>query len=174
MQAVASSGVRLVPPQLAMCLQVMTYKHLLELLPTTCSLAHLTKFFHLLHLDIMQPLSDTVQHHARSLGLVSNVKRDGQLASLTLIAEELQHQISSMPTCSQQMIVRYIWQSDCEVLGETAYDYDHAWLVFRLQQHMGFWEGTWTPAVVSDQEKWKCSHCLFCQTCPAGRKHLQV
>lgn len=155
-------------------LQVMTYKHLFELLPTTCGLAQLTKFFHLLHLDSMQPLSASVQEHACRLGLVSADRADVQPASLTVIAEQLQRQIAGMPSCSQQLKVRYIWQADCEVLGETECEYDHAWLVFRLQQHMGFWEGTWTPQVVSDQETWKCRHCLFWQTCPAGRRNLQL
>ena len=154
--------------------QVMTYKHLLELLPMTCSLAQLTKFFHLLHLDIMQPLSDAVQQHACCLGLVSTDTIETQPATLTLIAEQLQTQISGMPLCSQQVKVKYIWQADCEVLGETEYVYDHTWLVFRLQQHLGFWEGTWTPQVVPDQENWKCRHCLFWQTCPAGRKNLHL
>lgn len=153
-------------------MQVMTYKHLFELLPVTCSLAQLTKFFHLLHLDSMQPLSVSVQQHACRLGLVSAA--DAPPASLTVIAEQLQRQILSMPSCSPHLKVRYIWQADCEVLGEIDYDYDHAWLIFRLQQHLGFWEGTWTPRVVSQQETWKCRHCLFWQTCPAGRKNLQL
>lgn len=156
-------------------MQVMTYKHLFELLPVTCSLAQLIKFFHLLHLDSMQPLSASVQQHACRLGLVSSADTaDAPPASLTVIAEQLQRQISSMPSCSSQLKVRYIWQADCEVLGEVDYEYDHAWLVFRLQQHVGFWEGTWTPRVVSQQETWKCRHCLFWQTCPAGRKNLQL
>lgn len=152
-------------------LQVMTYKLLLELLPKTCSLAQLTKFFHLLHLDLMRPLSDTVQQYAKAMGVVSD---GAQPATLTLIAEQLQQQTSTMPQSSNHVKVCYIWQADSEVLGETKYEYDHAWLIFRLKQHMDFWEGVWTPQVVPAQESWKCRHCLFCQTCPVGLDVLKV
>jgi hypothetical protein len=145
--------------------QVMTYKLLLELLPKTCSLAQLTKFFHLLHLDLMRPLSDTVQQHAKAMGVLPD---GAQPATLTFIAEQLQQQISNMPQSSTHVKVCYIWQADSEVLGETNYEYDHAWVVFRLKQHIDFWEGVWTPQVVPAQESWKCRHCLFCQTCPVG------
>ncbi|DBA95792.1 hypothetical protein WJX77_004893 [Trebouxia sp. C0004] len=146
-------------------LQVMTYKLLLDLLPKTCSLAQLTKFFHLLHLDLMRPLSDTVQQHAKAMGVLPD---GAQPATLTFIAEQLQQQISYMPQSSTHVKVCYIWQADSEVLGETDYEYDHAWVVFKLKQHIDFWEGIWTPQVVPAQESWKCRHCLFCQTCPVG------
>lgn len=171
---VRCAAVNCLSAHIEVALQVMTYKHLFELLPVTCSLAQLTKFFHLLHLDSMQPLSASVQQHACRLGLLSADRADVQPASLTVIAEQLQRQISGMPLCSPSLKVRYIWQADCEVLGEINYQYDHGWLVFRLHQHMGFWEGTWTPQVVSQQESWKCRHCLFWQTCRAGRKNLQL
>lgn len=153
-------------------MQVMTYKLLLEQLQTTCSLAQLTKFFHLLHLDLMLPLSDTVRQHAQSIGVIPADTAGAQSATLTLIAEQLQQQVSAMPSCSPRVKVRYIWQADSEVLGETDYEYDHAWLIFRLQQHLDFWEGVWTPQVVPTDEVWKCRHCLFCQTCPVGMKLL--
>ena len=149
--------------------QVMTYKLLLEQLPRTCSLALLTKFFHLLQLDLMQPLSDTVQQHVQSTGLMPADITSFQPATLTSIAEQLQQQVSSMPTCSTHVKVRYIWQADSEVLGETSYEYDHAWLESKLQQHLDFWEGVWTPQVVPAQDNWKCRHCLFCEACPVGR-----
>ena len=176
-QAEYTQGIRrtqCVFTHIRVALQVMTYKHLFELLPVTCGLAHLTKFFHLLHLDSMQPLSASVQQHACRLGLVSADKADVQPASLSVIAEQLQRQISGMPSCSLSLKVRYIWQADCEVLGEIDYQYDHDWLMFRLQQHMGFWEGTWTPQVVSQQDTWKCRHCLFWQMCPTGRRNVQL
>ena len=153
--------------------QVMTYKLLLEQLPQTCCLAQLTKFFHLLQLDLMRPLSTAVQQHAQSIGVLPADMTDVQPVNLTLIAEQLQLQVSEMPTCSAQVKVQYIWQADSEVLGETCYEYDHAWLVFRLQQHLDFWEGVWTPQAVTAQEYWKCRHCLFCHTCPVGLESLK-
>ena len=97
-----------------------------------------------------------------------------QSATLTSIAEHLQQQVSSMPACSTQVKVQYIWQADSEVLGETSYEYDHTWLVSKLQQHLDFWEGTWTPQVVPAQESWKCRHCLFFQTCPVGLESIKT
>ena len=49
----------------------MTYKLLLEQLPKTCSLAQLSNFFHLLQLDLMRPLSETVQQHAQNFRAAS-------------------------------------------------------------------------------------------------------
>lgn len=154
-------------------LQVMTYKLLLEQLPKTCGLALLTKFFHLLQLDLMRPMSTAVQQHAQSIGLMPADPLGIQVVTLQSLAEQLQQIVSGVPSCGSHVSVRYIWQADMEVLGETVYEYDQQWLMYRLQQHLDFWEGLWTPQVVPVQDAWKCRHCLFCQTCPVGVKSLE-
>ena len=154
-------------------MQVMTYKLLLEQLPKTCGLALLTKFFHLLQLDLMRPMSPAVQQHAQSIGLMPADPLGIQVVTLQSLAEQLQQIVSGMPACGSHVSVRYIWQADMEVLGETVYEYDQQWLMCRLQQHLDFWEGLWTPQVVPVQDAWKCRHCLFCQTCPIGLKSLE-
>ena len=155
-----------------MFLQVMTYRMLLEQLSETCSLAKLTAFFHLLRLNPMQPLSEPVQQHAQTLGLLLQNSSAGQVVTLTSLAEHLHQQAQTMPQCSDEVSVRYIWQADSEVLGEVNAVYDHKWVVFRLQQHIDFWEGTWKPQPVPLEETWKCYHCMFCRNCPVGVESL--
>lgn len=154
-------------------MQAMTYQLLLERLSETCSLAKLMSFFHLLKLNPMQPLSEPVQQHVQDMGVALRHSPAGQVATLTSLAEELHQQVLVMPQCSEQVSVRYIWQTDREGIGEVNSEYDYKWVTFRLQQHADFWNGVWSPQAVPVEEDWKCQYCIFCCQCPVGRESLK-
>lgn len=151
----------------------MTYRLLLEQLSDTCSLAKRTTFFHLLKLNSMRPLSESVQQYIENLRLAWPLAAAGQEVTLSSIAELLHQQVLVMPQCSDQVSVRYIWQTDRQVIGELNSEYDQKWVMFRLRQHVDFLEGTWSPQPVPEDDKWKCYHCRFCLECPVGRDSLK-
>lgn len=151
----------------------MTYRLLLEQLPETCDLGKLISYFHRLSLNPLQTLSEAVQQHAQGLGAASSHPPGGQTVTLTSLAEHLHQQMLAMPQCSEEVSVQYIWQTNNDILGEVNATYDHKWVVFKLQQHTDFWEGTWKPEAVSLEDNWKCRHCMFCLDCPVGRESLK-
>ena len=139
-------------------LQMMLYKKLYDQLQQGKLKAD--AFFAMTQLDPQSPLSPGFLAEMQAIGLPSE--------KLDILFQLVFKAFRQAPPLAPQMIIRYEWQQDHQLLGEDRFDYNKNWLARQLKQCLPFWHGQRVAQGVSYADRWKCRYCKFRTQCPVA------
>ncbi|KAG6619846.1 hypothetical protein I3842_13G106400 [Carya illinoinensis] len=139
-------------------LQLMCYKYLWDNLVTDEIPS--SRFFNFFSLNRYSILSEEIRENAAKSGFPAKILDD--------MVRHFRHKCSMLPPAHDQLLVRYEFQKDNNVIGEDLFAYDSDWLKSQIHCCLEFWLGEREANCTPPDERWKCGHCDFYTVCPTN------
>merc|ERR1712137_1399589 len=72
---------------------------------------------------------------------------------------------SMLPLAHEELLLRYEYQRDNSLLGESQFAHDPIWVKKQIHDSFEFWLGEREASFTPEEERWKCRRCQFVNSC---------